>query len=418
MTFYAMPDQGLDARALLDRLTELQQSDWDAREGRLPLHCYFASNAVDEISQAAYSQFANANALAPQAFPSCQRMERDVVAMTLNLLNGNSRSAGSITSGGTESIILALKAARDQAAANRATARPNIVIPDSAHPAFDKAAQLLGLSVTRVAVAADLRCDVSAMEAAITPDTILIAGSAPSLPFGLIDHIAELNEIALSKNLWMHVDACIGGLLAPFVRELGYALPAFDFALPAVRSISADLHKFGYSAKGASLVLYRDEDDHRFQFNYFSNWPKGEYFTPTLAGTRSGGPIASAWAVMHHLGRQGYLEITSALMSLRDRYLAEFARIPELAVIGPPDLTVVTVTSPSLNIFAISNAMRERGWYMSLVARPTAIQQTVNLVHEGRFKEYFDDLCQSIAGIRHAPQSAEHALEERWVLTY
>lgn len=418
MVLYTLPDQGLDVAALRDRLTELQQGDWDARNGRLPLHCYFASNAVDEISQAAYSQFANANALAPQAFPSCQRMERDVVAMTLSLLNGSSRSTGNITSGGTESIILALKSARDHAAAKRATTHPNIVIPDSAHPAFDKAAQLLGLSVMRIPVAGDLRCDVSAMEAAITPDTILIAGSAPSLPFGLIDHLAELNEVALRKNVWMHVDACIGGLLAPFVRELGYVLPAFDFALPAVRSISADLHKFGYSAKGASLVLYRCEDDHRFQFSHFSNWPKGEYFTPTLAGTRSGGPIASAWAVMHYLGRQGYLEITSALMSLRDRYLAEFERIPELNVIGPPDLTVVTVTSPNLNIFAIANKMRDRGWYMSLVARPRAIQQTLNLVHEDRFNEYFDDLRQSIAEISHSPENTEHALEERLVLTY
>lgn len=375
---YTLPDQGLDVAASRDRLTKLRQGDWDAHSGRLPLHCYFASNAVDEISQ----------------------------------------SAGSITSGGTESIILALKAARHYAASKRITAHPNIVIPDSAHPAFDKAAQLIGLTVTRVAVSADLRCNVSAMEAAVTPDTILIAGSAPSLPFGLINHLAELNEVALRKNVWMHVDACIGGLLAPFVRELGYALPAFDFALPAVRSISADLHKFGYSAKGASLVLYRSEDDHRFQFSHFSNWPKGEYFTPTLAGTRSGGPIASAWAVMHYPGRQGYLEITSALMSLRDHYLAEFKRIPALSGIGPPDLTVVTVTSPSLNIFTIANKMRDRGWYMSLVARSRAIQQTVNLVRENRFNEYFDDLRQSIAGISHAPENAEHALEERLVLTY
>lgn len=418
MELYTLPEHGLDAATLHDRLTELQGNDWDSRGGRLPLHCYFANDAVDRISQAAYNQFANTNALAPQAFPSCQRMEHDVVSMALNLLNGGSRSSGSITSGGTESIILALKAARDAAAARRGITHPNIVIPDSAHPAFDKAAQLLKLTVIRIPVASDLRCDVSAIEAAITPDTILIAGSAPSLPFGLFDHLAELNEVASRHNIWMHVDACIGGLLAPFVRELGYDLPKFDFTLPAVRSMSADLHKFGYAAKGASLVLYSNEDDHRFQFSHFSNWPKGEYFTPTLAGTRSGGPIASAWAVMHFLGRSGYLETTAALMRLRDCYLAEFERVPELSVIGPPDLTVVTVASRHLDIFAVADMMRERGWYMSLVARPRAIQQTVNLVHQDHVNEYFDNLHQCVAALRHDAGSVEHSMKERLVLTY
>jgi glutamate/tyrosine decarboxylase-like PLP-dependent enzyme len=418
MALYILPDHGLDFSTLQDRLTELQQSDWDARGGRLPLHCYFASDAVDQVSQAAYNRFAHANALAPQAFPSCQRMENDVVSMALNLLRASPASAGSITSGGTESIILAIKAARDFALSQRAIGRPNIVIPDSAHPAFDKAAQLMGLVVVRVPVASDLRCDVSAMEAAMDDDTVLVAASAPSLPFGLIDRLGELSEVALRRNVWMHVDACIGGMLAPFVRELGYALPDFDFTLPAVRSMSADLHKFGYAAKGASLVLYRHEADHRFQFSHFSNWPKGEYLTPTLAGTRSGGPIASAWAVMHFLGRQGYLDVTSSLMGLRERFLAAFASIAELEVLGPPELTVVTITSKHLDIFALAHLMRERGWYMSLVARPRAIQQTINLVHEARFGEYFHDLRSCVAAITSGSEIIEHALEEDMVLTY
>jgi sphinganine-1-phosphate aldolase len=418
MALYTLPDHGLDVSTLHDRLAELQQGDWDARGGRLPLHCYFASDAVDQVSQAAHNRFAHANALAPQAFPSCQRMESDVVSMALNLLRAGPGAAGSITSGGTESIILAIKAARDFALSRRAIARPNIVIPDSAHPAFDKAAQLMGLVVVRVPVASDLRCDVPAMEAAMDADTVLVAASAPSLPFGLIDRLAELSEVALRKNVWMHVDACIGGMLAPFVRELGYDLPAFDFSLPAVRSMSADLHKFGYAAKGASLVLYRRESDHRFQFSHFSNWPKGEYLTPTLAGTRSGGPIASAWAVMHFLGRQGYLDVTSSLMKLRGRFLAAFANIAELEVLGPPELTVVTITSRHLDIFALAHLMRQRGWYMSLVARPRAIQQTINLVHEARFGEYFHDLRSCVAAITSASESIEHDLEEDLVLTY
>lgn len=418
MFSYPLPDQGTDITTLQQHLRNLQQEDWSHRDGRLPLHCYFASDEADRVASEAYVQFANANALAPQAFPSCQRMEREVVSMALSMLHAGPGAAGSITSGGTESIILAIKAARDAMRSRRDPIRPNIVIPNSAHPAFDKAAHLLGLTVFRVPVAPDLRCDVVAMEAAINEDTVLIAGSAPSLPFGLIDRLQELSEVADRRRVWMHVDACIGGMLAPFIRELGYQLPAFDFELPGVRTMSVDLHKFGYSAKGASLVLYRSEVDHEFQFSHFSAWPKGNYFTPTLSGTRSGGPIASAWAVMHYLGREGYLRVTRDLMHLRDAYLAEFARLPELSVIGPADLTVISVTSPRMDIFEVADEMRERGWYMSLVAKPPAIQQTVNLVHKPRFLQYFDDLRQSIAIVSGRKAAGKRVVVERVVATY
>jgi len=419
MERYCLPDHGLDLRALHERFDEIGKDDWDTRGGRLPLHCYYAGDEVDRISDEAYRRFARTNALAPQAFPSCRRMESELVSMALALLNAGADAAGSVTSGGTESILLALKAARDASAARGATTRPNIVIPDSAHPAFDKGAQLLGLGVTRVPTTPGLRCDVSAMEAAIDGDTILIVGSAPSLPFGLIDPIAALSELALRRGVWLHVDGCIGGLLAPFVRALGRPLPAFDFLLPGVRSMSADLHKFGYAAKGASLVLYRNADDHRFQFSRFSDWPKGEYVTPTLSGTRSGGPIAAAWAVMHHLGRNGYLEIAEAVMRLRDRHIDGYRALPGLRVIGEPELTVVSVEAPDTDIFAIADRMRDRGWYMSLVARPPAIQQTINLVHADSTDEYFDDLGREMAAAHALPRVDRPGQEaRRVVVTY
>ena len=312
--------------------------------------------------------------------------------MTLHLLNGNIESSGSITSGGTESIILSVKAARDKARASQTLRRPNIVVPSSAHPAFDKAAHLLDIVINRVPVGADWRCNVSAMEQAIDSDTFFMAASAPSLPYGLIDHVAELGEIAIRRNIWLHVDACIGGLLAPFVRQIGYPVSEFDFKIDGVRSISADLHKFGYAAKGASLILYRHKQDHCFQYSRFKDWPKGEYITPTLAGTRSGGPIASAWAVIHLLGEEGFLEITNRLMTLRDLYLAKFNEIPEIAVLGDPELSVLTVISEKTSIFSIADEMRRRNWYMSLVAEPAGIQQTVNLVHEPVVDTYIEDL--------------------------
>lgn len=419
MERYRLPDRGLDLHALRERFDVLEKDDWNARSGRLPLHCYYANDEVDKVSDEAHQRFSRANALAPEAFPSCLQMETDLVSMALELLNGAASAAGSVTSGGTESILLALKAARDAAAgATGASSRANIVIPDSAHPAFDKGAHLLGLDVIRVPTRSDLRCDVTAMEAAMDANTIFIAGSAPSLPFGLIDPIAELSDLAQRHAVWLHVDGCIGGLLAPFVRALGHPLPLFDFALPGVRSISADLHKFGYAAKGASLILYRSADDHQFQFSRFSNWPKGDYFTPTLSGTRSGGPIAAAWAVMHYLGRNGYLEITRSLMRLRDRHLEGYHAQSGLRVVGQPDLTVISVESPDMDIFSIADSMRDRGWYMSLVARPAAIQKTVNLVHEASVDAYFEDLGQAVADARMPPTHARLGSKVRRVVTY
>ena len=408
----------LDASALRDQLHLLQRGDWNHRDGRLPLHGYFADDEVSRVAHEAYGMFATTNALAPQAFPSCRTMETEVVSMVLGLLRAGSTAAGSITSGGSESIILALKTARDQARATRTVAHPNIVLPASAHPAFDKGAHLLGLEVRRVPLAANHRADVDAMAAALDADSILVVGSAPSLPFGLIDPIGALSELALQRGVWLHVDACIGGLLAPFVEAIGRPVPAFDFRLPGVRSMSADLHKFGYAAKGASLVLYRDEADHQFQFSRFSNWPKGDYETPTLAGTRSGGAIAAAWAVMRLLGQDGYCRITERLMALRDRYLAGFAALPALSVLGTPELSVVTLVSPQLDIFAVADTMRERGWYMSLVAEPPGIQQTINLVHEPVVDRYLADLRQATALAAALPSPATEARPRRQVLTY
>lgn len=407
---------GIMLAEVRDRLSMFSRNDWKPSEGRLPLHCYFAGEEVARIALDAYAMFAHTNALAPQAFPSCLAMEGEVVAMVLGLLNGAEDGAGSITSGGTESIILALKAARDKARAQQQVVRPNIVISSSTHPAFDKGAQLLGIEVRRVPVGADFRSDVHAMADALDANTVMMVGSAPSLPYGLFDHIAALSDVAQRRGVWLHVDACIGGLLAPFVRAIGYPLPAFDFALPGVRSMSADLHKFGYAAKGASLVLYRDAADHQFQISRFTDWPKGEYVTPTLSGTRSGGAIAAAWAVMRFLGHDGYCDVTRRLMALRARYLAAMADMPALSLLGEPELSVLTLTSKTIDIFALADEMRRRGWYMSMVAQPPAIQQTLNLVHEASADRYLTDLSQSIDVVGRA--LAAHRQAPAHVVTY
>lgn len=411
-----LPLKGKSLETLREELQRIHKEDWNYLDGRLPLHGYFANDAVSSIAAEAFLMFLNANALAPRAFPSTERMEKDVVEMALDLLNGDESSAGSITSGGTESIILAVKAARDCTRASRFLEKPNLVIPESAHPAFDKAAHLLDVDVVRIPVAPDYRCDVGEMIKHCNKDTFLLAASAPSLPYGSIDHIEALSEKANALGIWLHVDACIGGMLIPFVRKFKENFPAFDFSLRGVRSISTDLHKFGYTAKGASLILYRDKVDHEFQINKFSKWPKGEYTTPTLSGTRSGGPIASAWAVMNFLGNDGYSEITRKLLSLRDRYIQGLQELGDLEILGTPELTVLSVKSPSLPIFAISENMQKKGWYMSLIAEPPAIQQTISLAHEKSLDAYMADMKKSIEEVRRG-EFSKNSLSQR-VETY
>jgi glutamate/tyrosine decarboxylase-like PLP-dependent enzyme len=337
-----LPAAGLPWGQVRERMKALAAGDVDWRRGRAALYVFHPGDEVLEVAHEAYGMFISENGLAPSAFPSLAQMERDVVGMAGNLLALPEDGAGSMSSGGTESILLAVKACRDRA---RATARlpagvlPRIVVPGTAHPAFEKAAQLLDLEVLRVPVAADLRADVSAMAQAIDARTIMLVGSAPCFPFGLVDPIAELSALALAHGLWLHVDACVGAFIAPFVRMNGDDVATFDFSLPGVTSMSGDLHKYGYASKGASVVLYRDAGDFAFQRFEADVWPMGTMGTPTLAGTRPGGAIASAWAVLHYLGEAGYRERARMVVAAR-RTLEAGVRALGLAVFGSPQLGI------------------------------------------------------------------------------
>ncbi|MGU3778882.1 pyridoxal phosphate-dependent decarboxylase family protein [Burkholderia metallica] len=397
----------------------MKAQDWDIHAGRLPLHSYYAGLEPTQVAEEAFMMFIHQNQLAPKTFPSLVRMEDEVVSTVCSLFHGCDGATGSATSGGSESIILALKAARDRDIAVRgetSNGRRNIVIPASAHPAFDKGAHLLGLNVVRVGHDAAFRCRIDAMADAIDQNTILLAGSVPSLPFGSIDPIEEIARLASERGLWCHVDACIGGMVAPFAIDLGYNVPSFDFQVRGVTSISTDLHKFGYALKGISLILYADADDAQYQTFTFNNWPKGRYETPTLLGTRSGGPLASAWAVMQYLGRAGYTELTRRLMRLRDEYLALIANMPELTILGTPPLPLVTIAAPHHDIFNLATEMTARGWFMSLVAEPLAFQQTLTLAHERTIAEYVRDLHAVVTKGAQALNSTKEP-PRRWEIT-
>ena len=397
------PTEGRSRDALLADLAAMKSGDSDWRHGRVPLFVFKASEAVRDIGAEAFMAFFDENALGgKRAFPSVKRMEEEVVDMALDLFQAPPGAQGFMTTGGTESIVLAVQCCRDWSRAVRDDPRHrgNIVCSDATHPAFDKAGRLMDLEVRRVPVGADLRADPAALEAALDDDTIMLVASAPCFPYGMIDPIAEIAEVARRRQVWLHVDACVGGYLAPFVRAIGRDIPDFDFSVPGVTSLSADLHKYGFCPKPASTVLYRDADKARHQGFDGDVWPSGRFTTGTIVGTRPAGGVAAAWATLTHLGRSGYMEVARDLMGFIDRYKAGIRAIDDLVVVGEPHLSLVAYTSPSLDIFRVAECMAAKGWVPGLVQRPRAIHRMMSLLHAPALDDYLADLRTAVAAVR------------------
>jgi sphinganine-1-phosphate aldolase len=402
MSIAAFPEQGLAPDLLFAQMEAARRNDVDWRRGRLGLYVHYAGEDVLDVAKEAYRRFFSENALGPKAFPSLKKFEEDIVAWTGDLLHAGQQATGVVTAGGTESIFLALKTARDWARAERPDiAQPEIVAPISAHPAFDKSAHYLCMKVRRVPLRADFRADVAAMSAAICPNTIMLVGSAPTFPHGVIDPIADLGALARRRALWMHVDACVGGFLAPFARRLGYPIPPFDFEVAGVWSMSADLHKYGFTAKGASVLLLADQALRRHLVFEFDNWPRGKYASPTFAGTRPGGAIAAAWAVMRYLGVEGYLRLAKAIMGARDQLIEGIGAIDGLSVVGSPDLSVIGYGSRDLDMFAVAEQLTQKGWFVSTMSDPPGIHLGMpTMAHVAHVEEYLSDLSAAVTAVR------------------
>jgi len=402
MTASNFPEHGTAPADVFAEMEDARRTDVDWRRGRLGLYVHFGGDDVLEVAKEAYRRFFSENALGPKAFPSLKKFEDDIVAWTADLLHGGPGATGVVSSGGTESIFLAVKTARDLARVERPHIRePEIVAPVSAHPAFDKAAHYLCMKVRRLPLRADYRADVAGMKAAIGPDTIMLVGSAPSFPHGVIDPIEDIATVAREHKLWLHVDACVGGFLAPFVRRIGYPIPPFDFEVDGVTSMSADLHKYGFAAKGASVMLLRDISLRRHLVFEFDNWPRGKYAAPTFTGTRPGGAIAAAWAVLRYLGIDGYMRIAKQIMGARDRMRTGIAAIDGLYVVSDPDLSVMGYGSHDVDTFAIAEQMTKRGWFVSTMSDPPGIHMGMpTLAHVGIVDEYLADLAAAVATVR------------------
>ncbi len=382
------------------KMSALAENDFDWRSGRLAVYVFDAGEDVRTVARDAYAMFIAENGLGPAAFPSLRRMEEDVVGFGLSLLGAPEGACGNMTSGGTESILLAVKTCRDWWRAQGESARTEIVAPYSAHPAFNKAAEYLDVSVKRVPVSDDFTADVEAMATAVDNNTMMVVGSAPCFPFGVIDGIEALSELALERGVWLHVDACVGGYFAPFVRMNGVNLPPFDFALPGVRSMSADLHKYGYAAKGASTVFYRSEALREYQLFKFGDWPTGEMATPTIAGTRPGGAIAAAWAVMHYLGQDGYRAKAQIVTETRAKYERGLKSIGGFRFWGDHQLGLLAFGSDEFDMFAVAEGMRDRGWMSAGLKEPKGMHLMLSPGHAEVADEYLGDMADTVAEVR------------------
>jgi glutamate/tyrosine decarboxylase-like PLP-dependent enzyme len=385
----------------------MQSHDGNYRGSRTWGLIYNAGPDVDAILHAAVDHTLKENALNPLVFPSLREMQRDVVAISSSLMHGGEDCGGSMTSGGTESIFMAVKTARDRARAERGVRQGKIVIPRTAHPAFVKAAELLGTEWVHVPLREDLRTYAADMEQLLEDDTVLAVGSAPAYPFGMIDPIEEMAAMAASRGIPFHVDACLGGFMLPFVERLGHALHAWDFRVPGVTSISADLHKYGYAVKGASVLLHRPKGNLRYQVFQFSDWPGGIYGTQAFQGTKPAPPIAAAWAVLHLLGEEGYVRLAAQAMEAARRLVDGVNAMPDAHIWGEPDMTVAAIGSRVHDIFAVGDALNAKGWHFDRQDGPPALHLMASPTHTAMVDEFLADLREALD--HHAGKSEKAA---------
>jgi len=361
------------------------------RTGRAFGVAYSAGRELLEVIERAYSMYVLENARHHQAYPSLKRYEDDVVAMTAELFRGDG-AVGNFVSGGTEGIFLAVKTARDRARHERNVTKPEIVVPATAYPVWYQVGHYLGVDVVTIPITDDFAADTGAMRAAINRNTVLIMGSAPGYAFGVMDPIEQMSALAVEFGVHLHVDACVGGYQLPYLRKLGRQVPPFDFSLPGVTSIGTDLHKYGYCAIGSSVLLYRSAETHRYQAYDFDGWRSGKWHNPAMLGSRPGGAVAAAWAVMNFLGERGYLELTRKVTMTADRMRQGIEAIPGLRIQGKPCMSVFTYASDRRDIAAIADSMRERQWFVRPSSSPPSIHVVVTPMHEATADDYLRDL--------------------------
>ena len=400
------PSAGKTKDEVLASMRAARDHDVQWQKGRAFSLVYHAGKDVDDLLKEASLLFFSENGLNPTAFPSLRKFETEIVSMAASLLGGDDNAAGTVTSGGTESLLMAVKTARDWARKNHPEIKqPEMILPQSGHPAFEKAAQYFDVKAVRTTLGADYRADVESARKAVTANTILMIGSAPAYPHGVVDPIRELAAIAHEHGFLFHTDACVGGFMLPFVRKLGYPVPDFDLSVPGVTSISADLHKYAYAAKGASVILYKTAELRRHQMFVSINWPGGIYPSPSMGGTRPGAPIAAAWAVLNYLGESGYLEMTDLVMKATRRLQEGVNATPGIKVVSDPEMSVFAIGSnpvpvEGLDVYALADELTKRNWHLDRQQFPPTLHMTVQFGHVEVVDEFLSDLADAANTVR------------------
>lgn len=412
--FSELPNIGVEEPQILEwleRLHEREKPTWS--HGRVSGTVYHGGEEHSAFLSRVYALYAQSNPLHADLFPSTVHFESEIVKMTARLLNGDpghsapdQQVVGTVTSGGTESILLAMKAYRDWARAEKGITEPEVVAPETAHPAFDKAGHLLCIKVVRTPVRDDFKADVEAMHRAITRRTIALVASAGTFPHGAIDPIPQIAQLAHEYRLGMHVDGCLGGFILPFIEALGYPVTPFDFRVQGVTSISVDPHKYGYTPKGVSVVLYRGRTLRRYQYFTATEWPGGLYASPTLPGSRPGALSVGAWAAMVRIGRTGYQEMARRIMETALHLRKGIEAIPDLRLMGEP-LFLIAFTTDRYNIYQIWEQMAQRGWRLNALQKPPGVHLAVTVRHtqSGVAEQFLYDLHEAVQFVKANPKA-------------
>uniref|UniRef100_A0A8C7Y671 sphinganine-1-phosphate aldolase n=1 Tax=Oryzias sinensis TaxID=183150 RepID=A0A8C7Y671_9TELE len=402
-----LPPKGLTQGQVMDKIKEYQTlNDVQWEKGLVSGAVYWGDETLTKLLVKVYGDFAWSNPLHPDIFPGVRKMEAEVVRMSCSLFNGGPDSCGTVTSGGTESILMACKAYRDMAY-ERGVKHPEILAPVSVHAAFDKAANYFGMKLVHIPLdKSSMKVDVKAMKSAISRNTAMLVCSAPQFPHGVIDPVEEVAKLAVRYNLPLHVDACLGGFLIVFMAKAGYPLAPFDFKVKGVTSISADTHKYGYAPKGSSVVLYSEKKYRQYQYFVAPDWQGGIYASPSIAGSRPGGIIAACWATMMHMGENGYVDATRKIISTARRIRTGIRKIKGVFVFGDPEVSVVAIGSAHFDIFRLSNALTAKGWNLNTLQFPSSIHICCTLLHTqpGVAERFVQDVRDQVAVIMKNPK--------------
>jgi sphinganine-1-phosphate aldolase len=394
----SLSNQGASRDEVFSQLQQLHEQDTKWHDGRVFSLVYHANDEHTEFLKKVYSLYFHENGLNPGAFPSIKKYESEVVSIAANLLGGGETAAGAMTSGGSESIMMAVKTYRDWALATKQISQPEMILSNTVHPAFDKALHYFRVKPVIVKVTDEQIADVEAIKNAITPNTIAIVGSAPQYPHGVMDPIEALAKLARANQIGMHVDACVGGFMLPFLKKLGEPIPPFDFSVEGVTSISADLHKYGFTAKGASVILYRDKDLRRFQFFVKKDWPGGLFASPSVTGTRPAGSIAAAWATLKAFGEEGYLKLYGELLATTKKF-KDGLEVQNCRIVGKPVGTLLAYETLGVNMHVVADLLEKRGWFVDRQMNPDCIHLTITPAHAPIVDRYLGDLkeCREFA---------------------